>query len=59
MPGHAALLPCGLLVMAGDISELHGRDRIVLNFPVLAMAALYIMLPTPGAVKDSRESLSK
>jgi hypothetical protein len=56
-PKHTAFLPYELLVTGNEVHMLHGRYRIALSFPDLAMGTFTKIMSTPGDIKDLLESI--
>ena len=51
-PQHTAFLPYEILVKGDEVIMLHGRYRIALAFPDLAMSTFSKIMSTPGYIED-------
>lgn len=58
-PKHTAFLPYEILVNGKDVVMLHGRYRIALSFPDLAMSTFSKIMSTPGYIEDMMEKTCK
>jgi len=56
-PKHTAFLPYELLVNDDEVVMLHGRFRIAVSFPDLAMSTFSKIMSTPGNIEDTLEKL--
>jgi len=52
-PKHTAFLPYEILVKDDEVVMLHGRYRIALAFPDLAMSTFSKIMSTPGNIEDA------
>jgi hypothetical protein len=52
-PKHTAFLPYEILVNDDEVIMLHGRYRIALSFPDLAMSTFSKIMSTPGEIEDA------
>ena len=58
-PKHTAFLPYEILVKGDEVIMLHGRYRIALAFPDLAMSTFSKIMSTPGYIEDMMEKTCK
>lgn len=58
-PKHTAFLPYELLVNDKEVVMLHGRYRIALAFPDLAMSTFSKIMSTPGDIEDALKKCCK
>lgn len=58
-PKHTAFLPYELLVKENKVLMLHGRYRIALSFPDLAMGTFTKIMSTPGNIENLLKQLVK
>ena len=58
-PKHTAFLPYEILVKGDEVVMLHGRYRIAVAFPDLAMSTFSKIMSTPGYIEDMLEKTCK
>ncbi len=58
-PQHTAFLPYEILVKGDEVVMLHGRYRIALSFPDLAMSTFSKIMSTPGYIEEQMAKTCK
>lgn len=58
-PKHTAFLPYEILVKGDEVIMLHGRYRIALAFPDLAMSTFSKIMSTPGYIEEEMKKACK